>query len=205
MLLLVVASSVVDSDWQVASDEVKHVASCCCGQHCRFGLASCKRQGETCCFLLLQAASLVWIGELQVTRDNMLLLVVANSVVDLDWQVASDKGQYVASCCREQRRRFRLASCKQRGQYIASCCCEQRRRFGWRVASDEGQYVASCCRGQRCRFEWRTSGYHCILYTPAKCLHRHLFPARTFKAIKYCGNFINIDFYHLPYFISLLP
>jgi len=82
----------------------------------------------------------------------MLLLVVVNSVDDLDWRVASDKGQYVASCCREQRRRFGLASCKQRGQYVASCCREQHCRFGWRVASDEGQYVASCCREQRRQF-----------------------------------------------------
>jgi len=59
----------------------------------------------------------------------MLLLVVASSVVDSDWQVASDEGQYVASCC-----------------------CGQHCRFGWRVASDEVKHVASCCRRQHCRF-----------------------------------------------------
>ena len=50
-----------------------------------------------------------------------------------------------------------------------------------------------------------TSSYHCILYTQGKCLHRHLFPARTFKDMKYCGNFIKIDFYYLPHSMSLLP
>jgi len=37
-------------------------------------------------------------------KDNRLLLVVASSVVDLDWRVANDEGQYVDSCCREQHR-----------------------------------------------------------------------------------------------------
>ena len=33
-----------------------------------------------------------------------------------------------------------------------------------------------------------TSSYHPILYTIAKCLHRHLFPARTFKDMKCYGK-----------------
>ena len=36
--------------------------------------------------------------------------------------------------------------------------------------------------------EHRTSGYHPILYTKGKCLHRHLFPARTFKDLKCYGK-----------------
>ena len=44
-------------------------------------------------------------GELEVTRDNTLLLVVMSSVVNSDgWEVASDEGQYAASCCRGQHR-----------------------------------------------------------------------------------------------------
>ena len=76
----------------------------------------------------------------------------------------------------------------------------------WHEASDQGKnrqhawYVSILCA-----LFLVTSSYHCILYTQGKCLHRHLFPARTFKDMKYCGNFINIDFYYLPYSISLLP
>ena len=49
-----------------------------------------------------------------MTRDNTLLVVVVDSIVDLDgWRVASDEGQYAASCCRGQRYRLGwLESCK---------------------------------------------------------------------------------------------
>jgi len=191
MLLPVVANSVVDSDWRVASDKEQYVASCCREQRRRFGLASCKRRGTIRCFLLSRAASLIWIGELQVTRDNTLILVVASSIVDLEWRVARDEGQYVDSCCREQRRQFELASCKRRGTIrcfllsraasliwngelqatrdntllpvVASSVID----LDWRVASDEGQYTASCCREQHRQFGLascrRHGTIHCFL------------------------------------------
>ena len=47
----------------------------------------------------------------------MLLVVVVGSVVDLvGWRVASDEGQYAASCCHGQRYQLGwLESCKRRG------------------------------------------------------------------------------------------
>ena len=90
-LLLVVMSSIVGLDWRVASDERQYVASCCHEQHRRFGLVSCKLRGTICCFLLSRAASSIQIGKLQVMRDNMLLPVVAGSIVGLDGELQATR------------------------------------------------------------------------------------------------------------------